>query len=505
MSSATASPPNDFPDWLSPILVKELRQGLKTWIFIGIFIAIQVVMIILLGFQLLAVSNRPYGNASDGFSALFWGVIFVPLIFLMPARGLVTISGEVKANTLELVQLTRLGAFRTILGKWIALSAQSVLLVAAVLPYAVLRYFFGAVDIVDDLAQLAIFLCSSVTLTAGAIALSSAPLVVRIIVLIGMIPGWMSVVGFFTFTYSKAHFLGVASGSPGVDFVWVLLAAEAVYTLIFLEIAASRIAPAAENHSTLKRFGALFCAVLTLVCSLWAESLPFLHWDSDTWHVIIFVLAPAWAWFVLEALTEPTSTIPKIYEPFVRRGFVGRILARVFCPGWASGVIFTAILLIVCFFSMRYGTAKVAMSSEVAHSALMGFVAFYFSVVSPVLVLQLFPRLRQRAWVYLLVQVLMILLFVVMQILNEDSSNPESLTAWLAPFPTSFFFSVAFGKGNSELMLQYGGVPFLICAGIITVLLIMQMRKEFAQMAAVERGLQDPSLSDMNAAPALTP
>ena len=51
----TGAPPGapDFSDWLSPILVKELRQGLKSRVFVGSFIVMQVVMIMAMGLRLL--------------------------------------------------------------------------------------------------------------------------------------------------------------------------------------------------------------------------------------------------------------------------------------------------------------------------------------------------------------------------------------------------------------------------------------------------------------------
>jgi hypothetical protein len=42
--------PDDFSDRLSPMLVKELRQGLRTKAFIGVFLALQIILgVILLG------------------------------------------------------------------------------------------------------------------------------------------------------------------------------------------------------------------------------------------------------------------------------------------------------------------------------------------------------------------------------------------------------------------------------------------------------------------------
>ena len=60
---------NDFADWLSPILVKELRQGLQARTFVSIFIVVQVVMILLVGFHLLSLSTNTGTSGYDGF---FW-------------------------------------------------------------------------------------------------------------------------------------------------------------------------------------------------------------------------------------------------------------------------------------------------------------------------------------------------------------------------------------------------------------------------------------------------
>ena len=89
-------------------------------------------------------------------------------------------SEETRANTFDLVQLTRLTAFRITLGKWLALVAQTALLVAALLPYAVLRHYFGGVDVITDLVIIAHLMMASFVLTAGAVALSAAALGLRL-------------------------------------------------------------------------------------------------------------------------------------------------------------------------------------------------------------------------------------------------------------------------------------------------------------------------------------
>ena len=82
------------------------------------------------------------------------------------------VGNERKANTLELIFLTRLTARRILTGKWLALVAQTVLLVCAVLPYAVLRYFLGSVDLGAELTAIALLLLGSAVLSGVAVGFS---------------------------------------------------------------------------------------------------------------------------------------------------------------------------------------------------------------------------------------------------------------------------------------------------------------------------------------------
>src|SRR5690606_36091994 len=145
----------DFPDILSPMLVKEFRQGMRTRLFGLAFILLQVLMGIM-----MALSAMDYGNNPDAFrikelNGMVGGMCGVLVLLVMPLRGVVALSNEERAQTLELIFLTRLTSWRIVLGKWASLIFQSVLFALAVLPYAVLRYFFGNVNLIDDLIMLA--------------------------------------------------------------------------------------------------------------------------------------------------------------------------------------------------------------------------------------------------------------------------------------------------------------------------------------------------------------
>lgn len=160
----------DFGDWLSPMIVKELRQGLRTRVFELAFLLIQALMIFCM---LLSLAHAGSGDPEDSSSRLFWMTNAVLFFLVMPSRGLTVISSEVKGRTMELLFLTRITTKWIVLGKWMAIVVQTILIACTVLPYLVLRYFAGGIDIVNGVKALVIMLFYSAMLTAVAMAMSS--------------------------------------------------------------------------------------------------------------------------------------------------------------------------------------------------------------------------------------------------------------------------------------------------------------------------------------------
>jgi hypothetical protein len=470
---------NDFSDWLSPILVKELRQGLKSRAFVATFIVVQVVMILLVGMELLTFAGGGGRGALDTFDGFFWAFVWLPLLVMMPARGLTTVSEEMKANTLDLVQLTRLTAFRIVLGKWIALVSQTLLLVAAILPYAVLRYFFGEVDVVDDVRNIAVLLMVSVCLTAGAIALSSVNLAVRIIVLVVLLP--MLVTGIIPMMFMRAMG-GSSSFGSMFDFTWMGPVFMTVYTYLMLEIAAARIAPLSENHAAPKRLLALALgAGGILVAALF---------DEDKAMVWVSASSLACGWVILEALCERTVPVPSLYHSFARRGALGRLMGRVLYPGWASGLLFFGLLMLMlaAVFAIAMSTHASAPAEEFSAKATLMFPIACTAVVAPVAVLLFFPRVRQPMWLYVLVQAICALLFLIASIIQGSTHSMELGDAfrWLAPFPTSALFALFNEPDNEELRSFFSMVSLPICAAIVGYLAIRALR-EFREIGELER------------------
>lgn len=463
----------DFADWLSPILVKELRQGLKTRAFITVFILIQVGMVLFTGLQLLEVSRDGSHRSSDMDGVLAFILMFA-LLILMPGRGIAAVSEEVKANTLDLVQLTRLTAFRIVFGKWVALVAQTLLLVTAVLPYAVLRYFFGDVNIIQDLAAIGILILISMVLTAGALALSSAHVAVRIFMVLVLFFGMMFIM---VETMNRFGIRGL--GVPGVGW-WLFIWSAVLHIYLLLEIAASRIAPASENHSGPKRAVVLIMLLTAIGLMGVSEEVGAGIWTA--------MCLPAAAWVIIEALSERTVQVPSLYSGFVRFGWIGRMAGRVFYPGWASGMCFVFLLMSLVFGMILLITSDMPDKAQAGalHLGSIMLPIISTAVVFPLLVILMFPRMKQPFWLYLLTQALCILMYAITSIVaHGPRAHQEEVYRWLAPFPTSVWLVIGEYGLKSSVTAFFIKVTLPICAVIVGYLVFRAFR-EFSQISRLE-------------------
>ncbi|HEY8960642.1 MAG TPA: hypothetical protein VIM57_00450 [Luteolibacter sp.] len=337
--SAVSDLSDDFPDRLSPMMVKELRQGLRAKAFVAVFLVLQG----LLGLILLAASA---GASSDRAGMAVSQVIFVffslAVLVIQPLRGVAALSSEIKGNTIDLMVLTRLSSLRIVAGKWIALVGQSALLVATIVPYLILRYYFGGMNLFAELLLVLLVFLFSAALTAVTVGLSaSSSILVR-----GLIP----LAGTVALTIS---IFGVGFGG-GLNELIEICSLESsqymarvtvfVFTIAYLgwhalSLGASLIAPQAENHATIRRIVALISIAVTGGIFVWNHAL-----FSELIFMYVALGAPA----IVLALSEPNQLVPTVCRPFVKRGFIGRIAGRFLYPGWPAGVFFTGLLASLC-------------------------------------------------------------------------------------------------------------------------------------------------------------
>jgi hypothetical protein len=462
---------SDFADWLSPMLVKELRQGMRSRIFVTAFYLTQLLMILSTVFSLLAsTAEGAPGNIFGFLNWLFWFMIGVPLLFVMPLLGFGALHAEMKARTLELVFLTRLSAWRIVSGKWAALMAETLLLVCSILPYVILRYFLGGVDILEDLQGLFFLLVVSSLLTATTLAMSPyESKLVRALFVLGLIFVFQSLIGLL---FAWAAFSGAGASSGSSMAAWevyvVLLVFVPAYILLALEIAASRIAPPAENHAVRKRLIGIY---LLLIVPLLGYIMP----NARGLHGISLLLL---AVVIVDGLAEPIESLRAVRRPFAGLGATGRALSLFFSPGWASASWY--VLLVA-------GLGGVAMYSQSRlddAAEALEYVSYLGALIFPAALIRLVrPSARYFLAFYVALQGLFAVVTFFIGMMSGISNEP--LTRWLSPIPNCVFllgFSDQITAGQAAEFLRFTG---LVTAGSLGILLVRAMtsRRESASVA----------------------
>jgi hypothetical protein len=440
---------HDFPDWLSPMLVKELRQGMRSKVLLISLFLLQSLLILN---AIVGLGAAADGNLS-GTTGVFWSILALPLLLILPLSALGGIANEIKANTLDLVFLTRLTARRIVLGKWIAVVVQSVLLTLTVLPYIALRYYLGGINITSDLFTAGLILLGSAMLSALTVALSSYPSqVVRIFIGLGFIFSLQMITPLLL--VGAGHFGMIGIWSDGV-LATVLLVLAPIFLLLMIEVGAIRIAPPAENHAGMVRL-----LVLLVVLVIGAASMVSAR---SAWLIIVAqVFAVP---FCVAALCECPPTVPGVFRALVRRGWIGSLLSRIFTPGWHTGFLFVVLVwALIAFFWQQAGWLTSHQGDE--HAALrsqLSLAGFGVSLLLPAIIA---PSLSRKRFLYFLGFFLIsFAMFAVVSALAQTSSSKDAWIQMTAFLPPLAIFGPAYNAIDpSDQLMALGSLALLLFA-----------------------------------------
>lgn len=334
----TVTPLTDFPDLLSPMVVKELRQGLRTRLFGGVLLVLHALMV------LITLMGDASSNGTEA-RGLMDGLLVFVLYFIFPLSGFSALAGEMKANTMDMLVLTRLSAGRIVLGKWASIIVQSLLVTVSVVPYIVARYVYGGADLFQDILTLSFQWVVSTVLTAGVVALSTQKqfwlraLFIAVPLLLSVVSsvGWM-LMGTMSRTMASGGTTTTATGWLYAG--WILGAAWLIFAL--LSFGASRIAPASSMLPVIKRLVNL-AALFLMVLMEWLVS-RMASVSSALPKVLVVVLVVA----SVDAMTDDVRKLPSIYLPFFKRGWWGRLAGLFLAPGWMHGFLYSLLLSGIC-------------------------------------------------------------------------------------------------------------------------------------------------------------
>lgn len=317
----------DFSDRLSPMVVKELRQGLRNRRFVLTMLSLHL-LLSLLTFALVG------GDQHGTVKGIMTFLVIVVLLIILPLSGSGALASEINGGTLEMLTLSRLSAWRIVAGKWAAIVLQTLLLIVSLLPYQVATYLHGETELGEAVIYLGYLWLISAVLTAAAIALSSLRHGWVRLIFIG-IPLFMTGLGsmnyFFSVLTSRSssslHALQLEAVFRGL-----MVSGWLVFTC--LSTAALRIAPAASMLPTVMRLvNGLTLIALGLSAWLTSEPQAFMPWLTAVLGVTF-----------IAAFSEPDRTLPSQYTPFYRLPWPFRSVVWLLAPGWSHGWLFTLLL-----------------------------------------------------------------------------------------------------------------------------------------------------------------
>lgn len=472
-------------DRFGPMLVKELRQGLRTKVFLTAFIGFQAILLVMV---LAGFASHRSGESGEFLNAAIWSMLMFMLIVITPLRGLFALDKEIRSGTLELLQITNLDAWRIVRGKWGALIGEAMLYLAAALPYFTLRYFLGGVHILSDLGWLALLALYSASLTAVVVGLSGfRSILLRIGTAVAVVAHVWIGGGMIEAMASPYGPMSAFSGSSFSDWWGVLIAFIVTLTIVgwsFLRLGARTIATQAENHSTgvriLTFFGLVFVAVLDRL------SIPTSSLLGDGLMVFFFLFALLlYTGGIFCAVTDNSLQSTRIYTPFIRRGVtpIGRILLY---PGWGSGLFYVGVMTIPIAFLRLMG--------EGAQAVMLTTLIIFNLLMQPAVITRLLMRQRGLRMLNLSTYITMLVSCVIVSIVLLIA---ETAVTRGEPMLSMFFPIAAIGGAFRETEVAIGFQFFsaFVCCAILLASAIEDMaftqkRENAARDMLAERELQ---------------
>jgi hypothetical protein len=269
-------------DRLNPLVVKEVRQGLRSRVFWASF-----------GLMLLAcliISMVAYANVRDsglsthgqGFFLAFFVCLGVVHFFIIPYSAYRSLAREREDETWVLLILTGLGPRRILRGKVASFLVQAGLYASAVGPFLLFSYYLNGIDLPTILLILALGASWLVFLTVVAVCaatLADARMgrafvhlvllgVLGLALLYGLVAAFILGEQTYRFLVREREALGFAFA-----FLWAML----TYGWLLFETAAARLSLSTENYSRGPRLALVVQTVLSaaLLTGLWLYKHPY--------------------------------------------------------------------------------------------------------------------------------------------------------------------------------------------------------------------------------------
>jgi hypothetical protein len=240
-------------DYCNAIVVKEVRQSLKSRQFVGTFL---LLLLVAWGGSIFYVSMEgdsiEYGSAGGGFFYGFFLVLCFASLVIVPYAAFRSIVEERAENTLELIQITVLSPRQIVWGKSLSSLVQVLVYFSAIAPFVAFTSLLPGFDFIHTTFALSMLLVTAFTFSSVALAIGAqtkqkisqafGSLGVIVLALIGM-----SIFAQMTYALGVFRPLAGASAWWGIVFVTFL---ELSTAFLCQQIAVAQLTFESDNRSS---------------------------------------------------------------------------------------------------------------------------------------------------------------------------------------------------------------------------------------------------------------
>ena len=161
-------------DWANPILVKELRQSLKSRQFVITFMLLVTVAWLVSVFGLLMFSTQiQYGPAGRYFFAGFYLALAAATLLIVPFGTFRSLQAERDFNTFEILSVTTITPQQIVRGKLLSSLVQCFIYYSAITPFMAFASTMQGFDAPRAAYVLVVTILISVMLSMASLMMST--------------------------------------------------------------------------------------------------------------------------------------------------------------------------------------------------------------------------------------------------------------------------------------------------------------------------------------------
>ncbi|MBI1311322.1 ABC transporter permease subunit [bacterium] len=330
-------------DRLNPILVKEMRQALKSRQFVVTFMLLLMVgWLVSAGTAIFASHAMEFGSAGHGLFLTYFAILAFAVFVIVPFGAHRSMLAERDQNTYELLSISTLTPRQIVNGKLLSAMVQSFVYYSAVTPFIAFASLLQGFDLPLSLFLLVVAFLWSICVSMFTLMLSTLAQKKQVQAAnsLGMFFLLMFQLYLTAGLLIQSSMTGVPFDDP--EFWWsvgITIAGAGSYTLLAQQIAVSRLTFESGNRSSGIRLICaaqfwLYCGAL-LAYWLWSGRAGI---SSDDIRTSAWIAAVHWGICGLFASTETDWLSRRLRRKLPRNGLL-RLIVAPWLPGGARGLL----------------------------------------------------------------------------------------------------------------------------------------------------------------------